>query len=170
MTMTLCTPSGPVVISDCAVLATNRFSDVIAVRTVAVLRCCGVSLPLANSKTLPAWYLLELGALTVLVDWQSQGLIKPEWGLPSSAEASDEIIRRWTTADNSGISNTPLKDKVFQVWLQYFAWSAPDLLGSQVTIDSGDEDALVDQLAHFLLDIVRGEAATRKEDTPDVFE
>lgn len=121
MTMTLSTPIGPVLISDCAALAAIRFADFMAVRAMAVLDCCGVSGTPESPFPLPAWYLLEFGALTALVDWQRQGLVKPEWGLPSSREASDEIVRRWATADNSGISNTPLSKNVYKVWLQHFA-------------------------------------------------
>ena len=138
-----------------------------ATRTVAVLKCFGIAATPENPVRLPAWYLLEFGALTALVDWERLGLVKAEWGLPSGIDASDEIVRRLATAEKSEIAHIPLTKKVFEIWMEYFAWSAPELLGSQVTIDSGDEDRLVDQLAHFLLDVVRGEAATRKEDTPD---
>ena len=104
---------------------------------------------------LPAEFLLELGALCQLTLWEGERLrdyLPPE--LPTAQQAKADFHYRATNAPDSFQSRPTgmLPTQIMQVWLERFAWAAPNLLQADIVLGDADEDALVDALAQFLWD------------------
>lgn len=107
-----------------------------------------------GSKGLPLGFLLELGSICQLKYWEISGLrdfLPP--GLPTSEDASTDLYKRATTTapeEFYSIENDHLGRQLLAVWLERFAWAAPNLLQADVVLGEVDEDSLVDGLARLL--------------------
>lgn len=102
---------------------------------------------------LPANFLLELGAIICLAEWESLGLRQflPD-DLPASRVAMYELGARAKkgSSEFEGPDAAPLSIRVFQVWLENFAWQGPELLQAELIVGNVDEDVFADLLADLI--------------------
>ena len=103
--------------------------------------------------SLPGLFLLELAAALQLRQWETQGVLNPLDGdLPSWREAADELFARAAERPEEFLTPTTpsLLHRVLKVWVERFAWEAPDLLQAELVLGDLDEDGVVDALAELL--------------------
>jgi hypothetical protein len=98
--------------------------------------------------SLPARFLLHLGAGLRLLSWEANGFFAHrEVGLP---EARAVIRDAFQSLNNSGVDPAELCIRVMGLSIERFAWTAPAELGTDVSLAEADEDALQEALADFL--------------------
>jgi hypothetical protein len=106
-----------------------------------------------GARGLPPGFLLELGAVVQLKLWEAEGLAEfLPTELPTAAQAGEELFRRTreTPEEFHTQASQKLGPQVMRVWLERFAWAAPNLLQADVVLGEVDEDVLVDALAQLL--------------------
>jgi hypothetical protein len=104
---------------------------------------------------MPAGFLLELGAVIVLGMWERCGITAHrDAGLPSSYEADADLVRRLQEDPRQfdRVESALLNRLVLSYWLENFAWDAVETFGTDMMLNSTDEDAIVDAVARFLFE------------------
>ena len=105
--------------------------------------------------SLPAAFLLELGAVLELGMWERQG-VRPFLAvdLPTFHEAAAQLATRANQGPEAfeGPDAAPLSRRVLRVWMENFAWDGPQLLGCDVLVGTVDENQFAAVLAEFLLE------------------
>lgn len=141
---------GPAV--DAVTRRAHFVADVVAHTIVAICDKAGIGKESARSCPLPAGFLLELGAVVQLWLWERAGLnAHIEAGLPSSKEAGQALERRAKLgAAEFDESRVDLWRRVNAFWIEHLAWDGQALLGAEITIDRGDDDSFVEEMAQFL--------------------
>jgi len=142
---------GPLRLPDALVQAATRNAERQADLTGTYLRALGLGK--SGEVRLPAAALLELAAVLELGVWERRGLrAHLEVDLPTYREAADQFAARCMKGplEFEGPNATPLSMRVFQVWVEHFAWDAPELLDAEVVLDNVDDDDFVDLLAEFV--------------------
>ncbi len=107
----------------------------------------------SGADGLPAGYLLELGATLMLGQWDLQGLrtfLPSE--LPAFADATRILKHRAASATRefSNVDSAHLSRQIGQIWLERFAWEAPNLLQADVVLGDVDADALIEAVAQLV--------------------
>jgi hypothetical protein len=140
-----------------AIAAVARRADFVALLVAhaldAVYAKAGIDAKTDQSCRLPAGFLLELGAVMQLLLWERAGLtVHVEAGLPTADAAGEELERRARLGPSEfdDVSRLTLWRKVNMLWTEHFAWDGQQLLGAEIAVERGDEDALVDHLANFI--------------------
>ncbi|NLX98144.1 MAG: hypothetical protein GXY83_18440 [Rhodopirellula sp.] len=145
------TSQGPLAISDHHVQAVVRHAHRRADLTAAALDAIG--LLTKRPAVFPAGFLLEFGAVVELGVWERQGLrVFLNSDLPTFSEAADELLARVAkgSAAFDGSDAAPLSRRVFQVWMERFAWEGPDILDADFLVGDVDEDQFARVLADFV--------------------
>ena len=99
---------------------------------------------------LPGSFLAELAAVLQLRQWETRGILNPpDFDLPSWREAADDLFARAAERPEEFLRPTmpSLLRHVLKVWVEHFAWEAPDLLQAELMLGDLDEDGVVDALA-----------------------
>jgi hypothetical protein len=123
-----------------------------AVRAGAFLYALGIAKRPGPPVELPADFLLNLGALLRLLEWERNGIsVHQEAGLSAAKAAEQEMLQRMV----SRIGKKPkpdlwLSNAVFGLLIENFAWTAQQNLQADIQLDFPDEDALVEAMAQFL--------------------
>ena len=106
-----------------------------------------------DGQGLPPGFLLELSAVAQLAMWKSSGLAKflPK-DLPDYRGAAKELNARVQSDPRQfdSIGSAILSRRLMQVWLENCSWTAPHLLGVDVTSGLVDEDLAIEALAQIL--------------------
>jgi|SRR5579863_5182645 len=151
------TANGPVEVSHACAKAVADRAEYVATLTGEYLSAAGLIPKSDGSATqswhLPVGFLLELGAVLQLGVWERAGIqTHIQVGLPSYDEASTELARRIAEnpADFERTESATLLARVFPLWIDRFAWSAPEIFAAEMQIDAAEEDAFVEGLAEFL--------------------
>jgi hypothetical protein len=105
---------------------------------------------------LPLEFLLELGAILRLAQWERAGihhLIDPN--LPSAREALRQLLVRATEVPDSfsldvNLTTGHLSHQVFRLWLMRCARSSVQELGVDVLISGANSDLILNALAEFI--------------------
>lgn len=95
-------------------------------------------------------FLFEFGSLALLDRWNTQRQLDHVDGLPAVVDAAQELIDR---AESLGLVEDgalSLFLRLFEVYLDQFAWGARDLVGCDIVLGDLNEGAVVDALAEFL--------------------
>ena len=144
-------------ISDSEIRAVTRNATRQADLTAVALKATGLFASSEGGRPdwsrLPPGYLLELGSTLQIGLWERQGLLPHlDSDLPSFREAAQTLVDRAVKgpAEFGGADATPLCRRVTQVYLNRFAWDAPELLDAEVVLGDADEDDFVDLLAEFV--------------------
>lgn len=98
--------------------------------------------------SVPAGFLLHLGAAFRLLTWEAQGFYgHREAGLPEAEQAIRDAFLSLVepAADPSG-----LLVAVMRLSVERFAWSGLPELGADIILDEAQEDALLEALADYL--------------------
>ncbi len=109
----------------------------------------------SGANGLPAGFLLELGAVLMLGHWNRKGLLAflPA-DVPAYADVVGELNRRAIIVHFKLLDSiaSHLVRQVQQLWLERFAWEAPNLLPADADFVLGDvdEDLLVEAVAQLL--------------------
>jgi hypothetical protein len=121
---------------------------------IEMLSKAGLAPSPGETRGLPAGILLDLGAVAQLRRWESAGYkVHLHAGLPSARVALECVIITLEEAATTPISLARaglLARLVFDVGVTQFAWGGPSILGTQVALDTSDEDAFVEAMAQFL--------------------
>ena len=103
---------------------------------------------------LPTFFLVGLGAVTRLREWEQRGLrAHCDAGLPPADEALREVFRAVEAPEPLAAKEqaaTRLACRVLAVFVERMAWDGRPLLGADLELGEADEDALVDALSKFL--------------------
>ena len=101
--------------------------------------------------TLPAGFLLDLGAALRLLLWERNGLrVHRDAGLPSAHEAIVSTFKGITNPNSCAWGELSLRVLVLSV--EHFAWSARFELEADILLDTPEEEAALDAMAQFLWD------------------
>jgi hypothetical protein len=142
-----------------AIPATVAFAERTAMLTGELLKLLHVvpdgdgSTPL----TLPAEFLLEVGAVAQLLDWKLNGFAKvlgdDVADAGQLANQLGERARRHADGfvDQDASTAAKLSRKVLRLWIERFAWNSPSELGCDLVLPELDDDEdLVGCLADIL--------------------
>jgi hypothetical protein len=110
---------------------------------------------LSAAERLPAAFFLEFAAVLEIGLWELRDLRRHiNMDLPWYHQAADELVARCRKGPREfeGPNATPLTVLVLNVWIESFAWDGPDLLGTEIILDEGDQDDddFIDLLAEFV--------------------
>jgi hypothetical protein len=151
--ITIQTTEGPLTFSDELIAAIQRH----AIRQADLTAACIHAIEGLQGKlvSFPAAFLLELAAVLELGVWEKQGVSRRLVAdLPTFAEAKKNLAARSLKgpAEFAGPDASPLSSRVARVWIDNFAWDAPDTLGTEIVLDEGDQDDddFLDLLAEYV--------------------
>jgi hypothetical protein len=140
--------------------AAARHAERMAQKTGEFLRNLGLAQTTGADSSpvcFPAEFLLELAAIIQRADWEEKGLTDSIGECPSNVinELRQLLDRLVGESDcfrsgDAAIEGARLSRATLRVWLERFAWNAPELLQAEVALGNMDEDAFIDQLAEFL--------------------
>lgn len=129
----------------------------------AFLAAAGLAPPPGETRGWPPGVLLDLGAFVRLRRWEASGYtFHVEAGLPTARTALRRVITTLigAAADRGVLAAAgELGLAVFGLTVSRFAWTARPQLGSDVVLDLGDEDALVEALAQLMWALRQGDPA-----------
>jgi hypothetical protein len=159
MSITVATADGPIEFSDACIHAVARRAEFVATLVGETIRS-SLRLPQlpegqVHRLSVPAGFLLELGAVIVLDMWERSGITAHrDAGLPSWCEADADLVRRLQEDPTqfNRVESALLNRRVLSYWLENFAWDAVETFGTDMMLSSADEDAIVDAVARFLFD------------------
>jgi len=154
MTLKTSTAAGSLDLSDALVSAAASHAERVAEITAVVLKEMDI-VPDLRELRLPAGFLLELGAVAQIGVWELQGLHRQlNVDLPTQAEAATSLAELVANDPQSlfSVDSAVLSQRILRVFVENFAWSGHELFESDILVGAIDEDAFIDQLAHFLLE------------------
>jgi hypothetical protein len=126
----------------------------------AFLAAADLAPPPGETRGWPPGILLDLGAVVRLRRWEASGYtLHVEAGLPTANAALHRVITTLLgAASNRAVLDTAgeLGLAVFGLTVSRFAWTARPQLGSDVVLDLGDEDGLVEALAQLMWALRQG--------------
>ncbi|WP_233200213.1 hypothetical protein [Blastopirellula marina] len=145
------TAEGSIDLPEALVNAVARQAELQAELTVESLQTIGFE-P-GGELHLPGAFLLELGAVTTLKLWElgAQMAHLPE-SVPRFEAAREALIERCQGGREAfaDITDTPLSKQLLRVYIDHFAWEAPERLDAVLLLNTAQEDDFVDCLAEFL--------------------
>lgn len=151
MPLTVETSEGPLVFSDHQIQAIVRHARRMADLTAATMDATGL-LP-QRPVSLPAGFLLELGAVLQLRLWERQGLRQHlDADLPTFRLAADHLAARASRGPSEfeGPEAAPLSQRVLRAWMEHFAWEGPCLLEADIVVGPVNEDQFAEAMAEFV--------------------
>ena len=147
-----CFPSDAWVVSFVAAMIRlgHRQADLAA----AFLREVGIQPAPGQTLALPREFLLEVGAIMQIAQWEQSGLrdLMPV-DLPSAGAALDDLARRlYETSEEyaANQSGTELSMQVMKAWIRHCALAAPEELGVDVVLHGRPAVELLEEIADFL--------------------
>jgi hypothetical protein len=130
--------------------AAERFAVGQAELTSAWFDACGFA---PGTIRAPAAFLLELGAVLQLGEWELAGVTTLlDLNLPPYREAADDLLAR-VTCDPSQFhrqDSCKFSTIILGVWIERFAWECQRLLQANIVFGHSDDDAFVQNLAAYL--------------------
>jgi hypothetical protein len=112
------------------------------------LKALGLSASPEKPLSLPAHFLLELGAALRLLSWESRGFfIHQQAGLPAAREALRAVF---SSLSDPSAAPTELPYRVMCLSVENFAWNAQEELRADVCLEEAEEEMLLEALADFL--------------------
>lgn len=131
--------------------ATCQLAEEAAQRTVAILHC-GV-IQSGDQATLPAALLLEIAALSTLIDWKERGDFEH---LGEAAPDIDVLKQDFLNRCGGGFKSfddpkhTPISSLMIKLFTENFAMEAPARLNAKLVMTQLDEENFIEELAEFL--------------------
>lgn len=149
-TSTLTTISDPSIeLLESWMLESSRDAD----RVIFFLEKLGYHASPERPISLPADFLLDLGAALRMWSWEQHGLrVHIDEGFPTAREALCDLLLP-VFGGQLGPSVSPpgsLTRRVGWLFILRFAWSGLQELNADVTLNKSDEDVLLEELADFL--------------------
>lgn len=117
-------------------------------RVGVFLKALGLSAGPEKPLSLPAHFLLELGAALRLFSWESQGFfIHQQAGLPAARQVLHAVF---SSLSDPSAAPTELSYRVMCLSVEKFAWNAQEELETDVCLEEAEEEMLLEALADFL--------------------
>ena len=137
-------------------------------RVGRLLRTLGFAPPPGKVLQLPADFLLNLAAGLRLYIWdRTENTAHRGAGLPSGLDAMKAAFRDLIAKRGKrSRPNSSLRENVFDVMIDKFAWTAQRNLQTEIQLDDSDEDALVEEMAQFLWSHRHDKPAVDQGQTP----
>lgn len=131
--------------------ATCQLAEEAAQRTAAMLRR-GV-IPSGDQATLPAALLLEIAALSTLIDWEERGDFEHLGEAAPDIEVLKQDFLNRCREGGKGFDDAeraPISSLMMKLFTENFAMEAPARLNAKLVIIQMDEENFIEELADFL--------------------
>ncbi len=128
--------------------ATVSFAERTATLTGELLKILGVAPDRKTGRpvTMPAEFLLELGAVAQLLDWKLKGFASVLGDdVADASQFARQLAERAqrhadSFVDQDASAAAKLSRKVLRLWIERFAWNSPSELGCDLVLPELDDD------------------------------
>lgn len=145
------TDKGEIDLPESLIAAIQRQATENAIAAAAIIRGWGTR-PV-QKVVLPKAFLLEIGSLSLLMEWDSLGHLDVLGeNMPELRQVKEEFLNRCGggLVAFGDASETPITSLMLKTLTEKFSWDGPELMNASFVLDEVDEDELVDALATFL--------------------